>query len=40
MQQPLAIAIVSGLIVQLPLVLCVMPVLFNLTQQGRKSTGR
>jgi CzcA family heavy metal efflux pump len=35
MQQPLAIAIISGLIVQLPLVLLVMPVLFNLTQRGR-----
>lgn len=35
MQQPLAIAIISGLIVQLPLVLCVMPVLFRLTQ-GRR----
>ena len=30
MQQPLAIAIVSGLLVQLPLVLLVMPVLFHL----------
>jgi multidrug efflux pump subunit AcrB len=29
MQQPLAVAIVSGLIVQLPLVLGLMPVLFN-----------
>jgi multidrug efflux pump subunit AcrB len=37
MQQPLAIAIISGLIVQLPLVLGVMPVLFNLTQ-GRRGT--
>jgi CzcA family heavy metal efflux pump len=35
MQQPLAIAIISGLIVQLPLVLLVMPVLFNLTKRGR-----
>lgn len=33
MQQPLAVAIISGLIVRLPLVLCVMPVLFNLTQR-------
>jgi multidrug efflux pump subunit AcrB len=38
MQQPLAIAIISGLIVQLPLVLGVMPVIFSLTQ-GRKSGG-
>jgi multidrug efflux pump subunit AcrB len=36
MQQPLAVAIISGLIVQLPLVLCVMPVLFNL-MQGHES---
>jgi CzcA family heavy metal efflux pump len=35
MQQPLAVAIISGLLVQLPLVLGVMPVLFNLTQ-GRR----
>jgi hypothetical protein len=33
MQQPLAIAIISGFIVQLPLVLCVMPILFDLTQR-------
>ena len=33
MQQPLAIAIISGLIVQLPLVLLVMPVLFKLLQK-------
>lgn len=36
MQQPLAIAIISGLLVQVPLVLCVMPVLFNLTQRKRE----
>lgn len=30
MQQPLAIAIISGLVLQLPLVLLIMPVLFNL----------
>src|SRR5882672_1190831 len=36
MQQPLAIAIISGLIVQLPLVLGVMPVLFNLTQRRER----
>jgi multidrug efflux pump subunit AcrB len=29
MQQPLAVAIISGLVVQLPLVLLVMPVLFG-----------
>jgi multidrug efflux pump subunit AcrB len=29
MQQPLAIAIISGLIVQLPLVLLAMPVLYS-----------
>jgi multidrug efflux pump subunit AcrB len=38
MQQPLAVAIISGLVVQLPLVLGVMPVLFNLTQ-GRGGPG-
>jgi len=37
-QPPLAIAIISGLIVQLPLVLCVMPVLFSLAQ-GRRGQG-
>lgn len=30
MQQPLAVAIISGLAVQLPLALIVMPVLFTL----------
>ena len=30
MQQPLAVALVSGLLVQLPLVLLVMPVLFHI----------
>jgi CzcA family heavy metal efflux pump len=35
MQQPLAVAIISGLLVQLPLVLGVMPVLFSLTQRRR-----
>jgi multidrug efflux pump subunit AcrB len=39
MQQPLAIAIISGLIVQRPLVLCIMPVLFSLTQRERGSAG-
>ncbi|MCU1246900.1 MAG: cusA [Acidobacteria bacterium] len=37
MQQPLAIAIISGLIVQLPLVLFVMPVLFSLTQRRHRA---
>jgi len=37
MQQPLAIAIISGLIVALPLVLLVMPVIFNLFVRGRSS---
>jgi CzcA family heavy metal efflux pump len=36
MQQPLAIAIISGLIVALPLVLLVMPVLFNLFTRGKR----
>jgi multidrug efflux pump subunit AcrB len=36
MQQPLAIAIISGLVVQLPLVLLLMPVLFHL-MRGRSS---
>ncbi|MDE2358368.1 MAG: efflux RND transporter permease subunit, partial [Betaproteobacteria bacterium] len=35
MQQPLAIAIISGLIVALPLVLLVMPVLFDLFTRRR-----
>ena len=34
MQQPLAIAIISGLVVQLPLVLIVLPVFLTL---GRKT---
>ncbi|HEU5479576.1 MAG TPA: efflux RND transporter permease subunit, partial [Candidatus Tumulicola sp.] len=34
MQQPLAIAIISGLIVALPLVLLVMPVLYNVFTRG------
>ncbi|MDE3037159.1 MAG: efflux RND transporter permease subunit [Pseudomonadota bacterium] len=37
MQQPLAIAIISGLLVQLPLVLIVMPVLFNMMLRLRKN---
>ncbi|MGH6813878.1 MAG: efflux RND transporter permease subunit, partial [Methylocella sp.] len=39
MQQPLAIAIISGLIVALPLVLLVMPVLFNLFAGRRAAAG-
>ena len=35
MQQPLAIAIISGLIVQLPLVLLVLPVLLRLLMRKR-----
>ena len=35
MQQPLAIAIISGLIVALPLVLLVMPVIYNLLCGGK-----
>jgi CzcA family heavy metal efflux pump len=38
MQQPLAIAIISGLVVQLPLVLLLMPVLFHL-MRDRKPKG-
>ena len=30
MQQPLAVAIIAGLLVQMPLVLLVMPLLFSL----------
>jgi Cu/Ag efflux pump CusA len=37
MQQPLASAIISGLIVQLPLVLGVMPVLFSLARSASGS---
>ena len=33
MQQPLAVAIVSGLLVQLPLVLLVMPVIFSILRR-------
>jgi len=36
MQQPLAIAIISGLIVQLPLVLLAMPVLYSVRQHSSK----
>jgi multidrug efflux pump subunit AcrB len=36
MQQPLAIAIISGLVVQLPLVLIVLPVMLSLHVFGKK----
>ena len=36
MQQPLAVAIISGLVVQLPLVLLLMPVLFNVVHPKEK----
>jgi multidrug efflux pump subunit AcrB len=35
MQQPLAIAIISGLIVQMPLVLLLLPVLLKLLMKNR-----
>ena len=35
MQQPLAVAIIAGLAVQLPLVLLVMPALFVMLRGGR-----
>jgi multidrug efflux pump subunit AcrB len=34
MQQPLAVAIISGLVVQLPLVLLVMPSIFSLLHRS------
>jgi multidrug efflux pump subunit AcrB len=34
MQQPLAVAIICGMLVQLPLVLLVMPVLYSLLRRG------
>jgi multidrug efflux pump subunit AcrB len=37
LQQPLAIAIISGLMVQLPLVLIAMPVIFRLATRMRSS---
>jgi multidrug efflux pump subunit AcrB len=37
MQQPLAVAIISGLVVQLPLVLLLMPVLFHLMRDRKQS---
>lgn len=40
MQQPLAVAIIAGILVQLPLVLLVMPVLINLTIRGTHGDGR
>jgi multidrug efflux pump subunit AcrB len=39
MQQPLAIAIISGMLVQLPLVLLVMPVLYALLRRRDKTQG-
>jgi multidrug efflux pump subunit AcrB len=39
MQQPLAIAIISGLVVQLPLVLLLMPVLAWVTRRRGKQSG-
>jgi multidrug efflux pump subunit AcrB len=38
MQQPLAIAIISGMLVQLPLVLLVMPVMYSLLRRRDKAT--
>jgi len=38
MQQPLAVAIIAGLLVQVPLVLLVMPVLYSLLR--RRDTGK
>jgi multidrug efflux pump subunit AcrB len=37
MQQPLAIAIISGLVVQLPLVLVVVPVIYDLMHKKSQS---
>jgi len=41
MQQPLAVAIIAGLLVQVPLVLLLMPVLYALLRRGdvQKATG-
>jgi Cu/Ag efflux pump CusA len=39
MQQPLAVAIISGMLVQLPLVLLVMPVLYALLRRGPATPG-
>ncbi|MDE2197294.1 MAG: efflux RND transporter permease subunit, partial [Gammaproteobacteria bacterium] len=36
MQQPLAVAIIAGETVQLPLVLIVMPVIYHLLMRGRR----
>ncbi|MGI4849385.1 MAG: hypothetical protein ACRYGK_14790 [Janthinobacterium lividum] len=38
MQQPLAIAILSGLLVQLPLVLVIMPVLYSVMHRKKAAT--
>jgi multidrug efflux pump subunit AcrB len=40
MLQPLAIAIIAGTAVQLPLVLLAMPVLIGLTERGRHAVAR
>jgi multidrug efflux pump subunit AcrB len=37
MQQPLAVAIISGMLVQVPLVLLVMPVLYAVLMRTRKA---
>jgi len=37
MQRPLAVAIISGLLVQLPLVLIVMPVIYSMLARNKKS---
>jgi multidrug efflux pump subunit AcrB len=36
MQQPLAVAIIAGMLLQVPLVLLVMPVLYAVLMRGRK----
>ena len=36
MQQPLAVAIISGMLVQVPLVLLVMPVLYAMLQRDKQ----
>jgi Cu/Ag efflux pump CusA len=38
MQQPLAVAIIAGMLLQLPLVLLVMPVLYALLHRRGKAT--
>ncbi|SPD73947.1 Acriflavin resistance protein [uncultured Desulfobacterium sp.] len=39
MQQPLAIAIISGLLVQLPMVLIVMPIIYNILARNKNTMG-